>query len=536
MRTSMVRWGATPVPSASGSVVCPMPTAVSYAQVKAAFDKAKKTAPQLTPAAWRKMAAQELGMPYDDYLAIWKTKGKVPMVPASTPTHPVSAGVQATKAQQGQATVAMKSVASLEKDVDDLYQAYLKGDIDKDDFYEGIGYINKNIGDYPGVTQSVMDKVLNGAANKLKVKAPMPSVPVAPQVAGGANYQTVKAAYDLMKKQMPGATPAQIRKAAAKHLGMDYNDFLKAWKNKPGKTPGVGSVPKGAPKSPAPTSAGTTTGPNVIPLHPSTVGKYGSSDITAEQLKDELARLFGPKANKSYINLSFDEISGTYNTTFPSSILNEYGKKQVAEGLKKLGLKVDKKSNGSYDITPGKPKVAKPGKFTKQDASGNTVINQTEAQRRTDAWWRDLDKDTQKAWNYYTGSGYRGLNQALRGIGRMTDDMRKHSKALSDSMEAVEDQFTVVRGGGYDIEEFKGKSKWTSEGFTSTAASGGFGGNVRFVITVSKGTKGRWIGTKSVHPGEKEFLLDKGTEFRITSIDDSKHPPVVHLTTIPKKK
>lgn len=482
------------------------------------------------------MAAQELGIPYDQFLAIWKTKGKVPLVPASTPTHPVvAAAVQAPKVSEA-ATAALKSAQKLDNDLEELYQAYAKGDIDKSDFADGVEYIYGNLGDYAGVSLSDATKAIIKVEKKAQAvgsaAAPAPVVPTAPAVTGGLDYSTVKAAYDLMKKQMPGATPATLRKAAAKHLGIDYNDFLKAWKNKPGKV--VKSQPAGAPTGPAPVAASSPTGPNVIPLNPTSVGKYANSDISLDGLKDELARLFGPQANKSYINPTWVSSSGSYTVQFPSSILSPAGKEAVKQGLEKLGLKVVKKGN-DYTITPGKPRIPKPGEFTKLDADGNRVINMAEAQRRTDDWWKDLDQDTREAWNFYTGSGYSQLNRQLRGLDTLSPANRRRAERLSKSMENVEDEFTVVRGGGYDLDDFKDKKRWTSDGFTSTAASGGFGGNVRFVITVTKGTRGRWIGRKSMHPGEKEFLLDKGTQFRITLVDDGKKPPVVHLTTIPKK-
>jgi hypothetical protein len=52
---------------------------------------------------------------------------------------------------------------------------------------------------------------------------------------------------------------------------------------------------------------------------------------------------------------------------------------------------------------------------------------------------------------------------------------------------------------------------------------------VKMVITVTKGTQGMYIGKRSSHPGEKEWLLNKGTKFRVTKIEGS----TVYLTTIP---
>ena len=495
-------------------------------------------------------------MPYDDYLAIWKTKGKVPLNVASTATQPamkINSAQVVGKADEGQATVvseqAVKSAQQMEKDLDALHNEFVTGATSEDALYDGIDFLGENFDTYyPGLDKKVFDKavadLMQKIANKpavakkaLKSTASAPKPVASPVPASGStstvalDYDTAQAVYKMMKKQMPGGTPAQWRHAAAKHLGVDYNDYLKAWKNKPPKV--TGSTPPSAapPSAPAPPSSPQT----VIPVSPSTTGKYAQSDISLDDLKDELARLYGPNANKSYINPTWDEVTGSYKVQFPSSLLNSAGKEAVAEGLKKLGLKVERKG-ADYIITPGKPRIPKPGEFTKIDSDGNTVINMTEAQKRTDRWWDTLDSETKDAWNFYTGSGYSEMNRQLRGLADLSPANRRRAKRLTDSMEDVEDEFTVVRGGSYDLDDFKGKRKWTSDGFTSTAANGGFGGNCRFIITVTKGTRGKWIGKKSRHPGEKEFLLDKGMDFRITKIDDSKSPPVVHLTTIPKKK
>jgi hypothetical protein len=333
---------------------------------------------------------------------------------------------------------------------------------------------------------------------------------------GPLDNALAKSVYNKMKADMPGATPAVWRKAAADYLGVDYKDYLLAWKQKPGS---------GAPKPPAPASlppkaTGTVT--------KSTGGKYAEA-ITNDQLVDELAKLYGPQANKQYIAVSRTG-DGEFTTTFPSSILDDAGKAAVVEGLKKLGLKVTK-SGTTYKIVPKDKKDADPDDLH-IDVNGTQVLNEGPADKWTEKWWKTLTTAEQNAWEHYTSSGYDSINRAYRHdkVASLSDYQLRVSRLLSKTMQKAEETFTVQRGGRYTLSDFKKGALWSDKGFTSTAIRGsGFGGNVKMVITVTKGTQGMYIGKRSSHPGEKEWLLNKGTKFRVTKIEGS----TVYLTTIP---
>lgn len=607
-------------------------------------------------------------MPYDAYLAIWKTKGKVPMVPTSTATHPVSAvggqvakavkppsvtpqalgkllenmgikkggytspqythtgqmygggsalkpghmitkssvgdgyyikfpgihgakvvdaaddlkaagydvtmlggnGIKVSLPKPSPGTETMKYANDLKEEVDGLFDAWKLGKIDEDDLYDAIDMLGEAVSEgiqFPGVPSTYMNKLTSKllsdvndviakkpapktayaqkvAAKKSAVKkapaSPPPFVVTSAPSAGGLTYDAAQAAYKLMKQQMPGATPATWRHAAAKHLGVDYNDYLKAWKAKPSKV--STSTPKmGAPKTPAPPAASSASGTNVIPLNPSSVGKYANAEnISVDDIKDELARLFGPSANKQYINPDYNPANGMYTIDFPTSILTKQGMADVAAGLQKLGLKVEKLYGGNgnkYKIGPAKFKAPPPeAKYKMVD--GKNVLNLPEAQKDTNDWWDTLSSAEQASWNKYTGAGYTEINRALRGLDQMTSIIRKHADNLNGSMVKVDESFTAWRGGTYDVGLFKKGGKFHAENFTSTAVNtgGGFGGNVRFEITISKGTKGRFVGKKSRHPGENEFLVESGIDYRVTDVEIlSNGNAIVKMTSIPKK-
>lgn len=329
---------------------------------------------------------------------------------------------------------------------------------------------------------------------------------------GPLDHNLAQEVYKAMKAHTPGGTPAQWRHAAADYLKVDYNDYLAAWKK-----------PSGLPKPP-PASKMPKTSVNQTPtMSPTTAGKY-NKEISVDQLKDELATLYGPGAQKNYINITRNS-DGSYSTQFPSSILSPAGKQAVSDALEKMGLKVTKTGN-TYKIMPKKPVKVEAGDKV-IDANGVKVLNQAVAEDDTTAWWDTLSETEKSAWRSYTGSGYAAINRRLRtGDGKITPTM----EALSRTMEKTTEEFVVRRGGSYPAGTFTEGALWRDKGFMSTAIrGGGFGGNTKLVITVSKGTKGHYIGTKSSHQHENEYLLDKGTRFRVVRIDGH----TVYLTTVP---
>ena len=72
------------------------------------------------------------------------------------------------------------------------------------------------------------------------------------------------------------------------------------------------------------------------------------------------------------------------------------------------------------------------------------------------------------------------------------------------------------------------------EGFTSTTPfkTGNFGNvDVEILIPAGKGA-GMWVEPISQYKGENEFLLNRGTKFKVLSIDESGARPLVKLEVI----
>jgi hypothetical protein len=100
-------------------------------------------------------------------------------------------------------------------------------------------------------------------------------------------------------------------------------------------------------------------------------------------------------------------------------------------------------------------------------------------------------------------------------------------------MVLTEHEFMVFRGTNIPIGEFKVGSLWEDMGFMSTAVNPGSAwSGVKFDITLPKGVRGMYIGKRSSHSHENEFLIDAGTKFRILSVDVQRK--VVKMVAIPK--
>lgn len=598
MTTSTTRWGAALVPS----VTCPLPTAHSPQEALKAYLDAKKQMPGLTPAAWRKAAAQKMGVDYDTYLALWKVhKGvasRLKMIPESKPTVPAAQSSAVNMGIKPAVKAAPKppaTYAEFSSELDDIVKNANKGLYTFEDVNKYVDELtNMLAAKIPGI--SGMDKVkLLSQASTIKKAFPSQMAKAEAKVvwkpsgtatttsskikevqdaysAGKITYdeafkyiddlglynkagidevlgyikevgddviQTIhgplthdlaQSVYKKMKKDMPTASPAVWRHEAAKYLNVSYDDYLKAWKKPTSLTQKAATTPA----SKLPPSTNTT-------LSPSPTGKYAKKDITPEELKDELAKAYGPGAKKEYINFTYLDHVNTYQVQFPKSLLpTQAAKDAVAKQLQDLGLEVTKEGGYYYIKSKVASKLAQTnakqisqtGTYTLPD--GTKVLDITEGDKWTNRWWADLSYQERAAWHRYTSSGYIDMNNYLR-KGTYLDDAGKMAiKDVARSMQTVEHQITVFRGSPYPpISHFKVGNLWHDKGFMSTAVNPGSAwGGVKYVVTLPKGSRGMYIGKKSSHPHENEFLIDKGTEFRITKVEGN----TVYLTAIPKKK
>ncbi len=417
-------------------------------------------------------------------------------------------------------------LATINKDVDELIDAYKKGLVDDDQIQEAFDFMPA---EYPGVTKATIAKKIEEVKDAVKaIKEAKIADDLIKTPYGPLDHDLAQSVYKKMKKEMPGATPATLRHAAAEYLGVDYNDYLKAWK-KPGT---AAAKAKQTPASKMPPQKDIT-------VSASSQGKYSNQAINADQLKDELATLYGPSANKSYINLVYDDFDGSFSVQFPNSLLpTQAAKDAVVKGLQNLGLKVTKGHAGHYKIkSPYAQKIqasnAKSiktsGTYTSPD--GKVLWDFQKANEWSEGWWRTLTSTQQAAVRKYTGSGYHSMNGALR-KGATPDAT---SRALSSAMRPVDHEFTVFRGTRIPISQFQQGGLWSDKGFMSTAINpAGSWDGIKFEIVIPKGTKGAYVDPFSSHRGENEFIIDKGTKFRVIEVD-TRGSGRVKMVAIPHK-
>jgi hypothetical protein len=116
----------------------------------------------------------------------------------------------------------------------------------------------------------------------------------------------------------------------------------------------------------------------------------------------------------------------------------------------------------------------------------------------------------------YTGSDYYSINSSLRG-GQIPDEnlIRKIDQGLNRGY--LERNTILSRGVSQDIfKDMNIGDVFTDHGYISTTVNerASFGG-IKIRIEAPAGTKGQAVDTISRHRGEREFLLPRGTKFKI---------------------
>lgn len=163
------------------------------------------------------------------------------------------------------------------------------------------------------------------------------------------------------------------------------------------------------------------------------------------------------------------------------------------------------------------------------------------------------------AYKHYSWQGDRKMNALLRGggvgssylddmkaeeplirkeIDKITTDIAKHKtdkdvvlfRGIASQAGALNalglninpKDFAVYAGRPEFVDSLVGYT-FRDDGFTSTSVSnsGGFMGPVQLEILAPKGTQGTYMAHDSKFPGEREFLLQRGTQFAITSAEYS---------------
>lgn len=167
-------------------------------------------------------------------------------------------------------------------------------------------------------------------------------------------------------------------------------------------------------------------------------------------------------------------------------------------------------------------------------------------------WIVSLSDDEKGAISYYSGQGYEYMNPVYRGVNKknvknlvdyFNGDAEEAFKTLKAAENALEKSTAKVDTVSYrgcpsckplgkiyskfhkDLSQAEGLT-FSDNGLISTSLDKeeSFRGLYNFKINIPKGTKGGCISELSNMPGESEFLLQRGTVFRIDSFKDVRRP------------
>ena len=145
---------------------------------------------------------------------------------------------------------------------------------------------------------------------------------------------------------------------------------------------------------------------------------------------------------------------------------------------------------------------------------------------------------------HYTGDAYIEMNSYLRGQSTSIGTTSKRAiDQSSRGMRPSPEPMLLRRGTGFiqfgsdvnanTIWGITGKT-FEDKGFLSTSAAGkaAFGGQVAMEIEAPAGTPGMWVDNFSKHPGENEWLLDKGTKMKVLNVRKEGNTFVVRLRVV----
>lgn len=168
----------------------------------------------------------------------------------------------------------------------------------------------------------------------------------------------------------------------------------------------------------------------------------------------------------------------------------------------------------------------------------------------TDDWLKVISAEERSGVRTYTGSAYWDMNDYLRGGKSSTkymDDIKACQSALSKA--SLPQETIVRRGSGYNMLTELGMGKITPEnkdrvigaivqdkGFMSTSPDprGGFHESIEYVIKLPQGSQAMYVNSISLHPSEKELLINCGGKFVVEDVEfyDAGFVKKIYMTLI----
>lgn len=146
-------------------------------------------------------------------------------------------------------------------------------------------------------------------------------------------------------------------------------------------------------------------------------------------------------------------------------------------------------------------------------------------------WQKNLTHNERAAIQDYTGEGYKQINANLRKDPNFSNQTTQHLDAALAKTSAPE-AFTAYRTVGAGVlSQLHENTTFTDHGYVSTALKSDTfkpqSGKTEatMMIHIQKGAKGAAIDQLSSNRSEKEFLLPRGSRFKVIRVVKSEHGP-----------
>lgn len=280
----------------------------------------------------------------------------------------------------------------------------------------------------------------------------------------------------------------------------------------------------------------------------------GQEDFVFNNLKNNLFSSMNDQS--AYQN--FQTLYDNWQDYYPGkkkpdllSLVRAYDKKKAAQlGITNGGFYEKKVVN--FASSPTGQSVIKAKKVAAEleknlpplpaDSSGFPILSPEQMgnlQRRIRPQW---SPDEKSALVSYTGSGYSSINGQLR-RGSVSVYEKKTINNMIKGMDPLPQDLLVHRGcsweqfglGSYENALASIGKTVTDEGFLSTSVGGhaAFGGSVKVIVELPKGTVGAFVKSISRFSNENEYIVAAGTKFKVLTVKKSGYQTEVRVRAIP---
>jgi DNA-binding NarL/FixJ family response regulator len=146
-----------------------------------------------------------------------------------------------------------------------------------------------------------------------------------------------------------------------------------------------------------------------------------------------------------------------------------------------------------------------------------------------------LAKNESNAVTEYTASGYHKLNKALRGIEGKPNTKLTELLDAALAKGSVPRDITVTRGlREFNLESLKVGGVITDKGYVSTSIGKGAFGGTQLKIKVPKGSQALYVADISAYKKEKELLLPRDSQFKVTKITQKGPKQIIEVELLPR--